>query len=636
MINVLENKWNFSNSERIEDSNFNKVLERFINLGIAGLTRENIQNSLDGRDLDKEDPVIVEIKLDQMKKETIPGIDEIIERINSLEGRNGYTKETIAHMQASVNKELVNYISFEDSNTKGLTGARHGQSNNKDHTWGIYAYNKGVHFEEDDEDFEASRGGSHGVGKIASNAASDLHMMFFANCDINSEKHLGGTIQLIEHQFKNRFYRSTGYFTKLEGTTFMPFENSYDNVFTKNSRGLKIVIPFLRDSFNKEDEVVCAVCDSFFVSILQRQLIVYVNGLRIDEKTIVEIVNNPQYYEQKIEAMKKVYTPLYVNTYTNNLPQTIVVPHQNTEFTFKLYFNYDESIPKGRVGIIRTIGMKIEDFIVKNNATKPFNAVLIGGVNEDNYLKSLENESHTKISSDDIKDPKLKKIARTFINNLSKEIFKVIEVAILSNNPVDGKIDTSNLLYTTEIDFKENIIQTFGTVKVKSGKEIIISDLDGELKGKKGDEKKGKGKGRRPRKESTVRKKEHQVNSGEDINANLDMTEEYKISSHRVERVVIENQEFIQLNLKNSEEVGKAKRCNLKFLIVDGMGKEYSNEFNLEDNYLAAIDMNTQQPCRIMKDGIKNISITNGVVSLKLSLQSRYNRALKFIYCIEV
>src|SRR5699024_5089076 len=175
-------------------------------------------------------------------------------------------------------KERVKYISFEDENTRGLTGAKYGQSNSKEHTWGIYAYNKGVHFEEGDKKFEASRGGSHGVGKIASNAASDLHVMFFANCDENNEQHLGGTIQLIEHELNGQCYRSSGYFAKQKvagkTTKFMPFENTFGNVFEKKTRGLKIVIPFLREQFYREKEVVQAVCDSFFMAILERKLVV--------------------------------------------------------------------------------------------------------------------------------------------------------------------------------------------------------------------------------------------------------------------------------------------------------------------------------------------------------------------------
>lgn len=431
-------EWQFSKIPNIEESNFNKILERFYSLGVAGLTRENIQNSLDGRLTDSDQPVVVKIDLGTVNRKEVPGMTSIVQRINSLEGRNGYTKETINHMKASMMDEEVRYISFEDSNTRGLTGAKYGQSNSKEHTWGIYAYNKGVHFEEKDESFEASRGGSHGVGKIASNAASDIHMMFFANCDKEGEQHLGGTIQLIEHKYGDDYYRSTGYFAKLEGSKFMPYENRYDKVFEKSTRGLKIVIPFLRKSFYREDEIIRAVCDSFFVSVIEKKLVVHVNDLVIDDTTIDAIVADSQYYVQEIESMKKVFTPLYVKTFKDQQPRLIEIPHANTVFKFNLYFNFDERIPKGRVGIIRTIGMKIEDFAVKNNATKPFNAVLIGGIEEDSYLKSLENESHTKISSDDLKDPELTKLAKKFISNLNKEILKVIDEEMRKHNPVDG------------------------------------------------------------------------------------------------------------------------------------------------------------------------------------------------------
>lgn len=638
MYSYNDSYWQFSQIPNIEESNFNKILERFYSLGVAGLTRENIQNSLDGRLKDSDEAVIVKIKLGTVDRNAIPGMDSILERINSLEGRNGYTKETIAHMKASMQGEEVRYISFEDRNTKGLTGAKFGQNNSKEHTWGIYAYNKGVHFEEKDESFEASRGGSHGVGKIASNAASDLHMMFFANCDAQGERHLGGTIQLIEHKLNDTYYRSTGYFAKLEDLNFMPFENIYDSVFEKNTRGLKIVIPFLRESFYRTDEIIRAVCDSFFVSILQKKLVVHVNDLVIDAETINEIVSDSQYYAQEMEAMKKVFTPLYVQTYQTKEPRTIMIPYQNTIFTFNLYFNYDERIPKGRVGIIRTIGMKIEDFAVKNNATKPFNAVLIGGIHEDSYLKSLENESHTRISSDDIKDPELKKLAKKFINNLNKEILKVIEEEIRKNNPVDGKINTSELLYTTEIDFKENLSKSFGTVKIKNGKNIVMSDQDNDTETSPTNVKRKKRTPGNPAdpKKSGIRRKGKAKEKGEDVSAAEDFKEEYKINPYRVERLLLQDQEFIQLNLTGSEDVGEAKKCNLKFNIIDGMGKEYLDEFNMKKNYRSAIDKNTNHTCVIEQDVIKNVSINKGVVNLQLALTPKYNRALKFVYYVEV
>lgn len=640
---VSEDLWQFSPIPNIEEADFNKVLGRFYGLGVAGLTRENIQNSLDGRLPDSELPVIVKIRTGEMERSEIPGIESVMKRIECLEGRNSYSKETIEHMQTEMKKERVKYISFEDENTRGLTGAKYGQSNSKEHTWGIYAYNKGVHFEEDDETFEASRGGSHGVGKIASNAASDLHLMFFANCDAKNEQHIGGTIQLIEHDYHGQCYRSSGYFTKVEQsentTKFMPFENHYGNVFQKDTRGLKIVIPFLRESFYNGKEVIQSVCDSFFMSILEKKLIVYVNDLKIDHDEIVSIVQNEKYYTQEIEEMKKVFTPLYVDTYLNEEPYVIEVKNLKETFTFNLYFNYHHQIPRGRVAIIRTIGMKIEDFRVKNNATKPFNAVLIGGLKEDSYLKSLENESHTAISAKDIKDPYLKRNATRFINQLSAQVANIIEEKMKEHNPTDGEIDTADLLYTMEIEFKENLSESFETVKINKGKSLVTgqgNDKDFVEDGKESRRKPSQKKKVDPT-HTPIRRSGKRPGDGEEMR---EIGEEekvtYKITSNRVERLITQEDEFIRLNLNGSEELKNAQRCNLKFSIVDGMGNEYANEFNMLNNYVEVEDQNTQEVRKIRNDAIQNVAIEKGTVNLRLRLSQNYNRSLKFVYYVEV
>ena len=120
----MSNLWKFSSIPCIEESTFNKILERFYNFGISGLVRENIQNSLDGKIPGETKPVVVTIKTGTIKKENIPGLEEIKNRINCLEGRNSYTKETIQHMKNKMNDEIINYISFEDYNTKGHKGAK--------------------------------------------------------------------------------------------------------------------------------------------------------------------------------------------------------------------------------------------------------------------------------------------------------------------------------------------------------------------------------------------------------------------------------------------------------------------------------------------------------------------------------
>ena len=102
--------------------------------------------------------------------------------------------------------------------------------------------------------------------------------------------------------------------------------------------------------------------------------------------------------------------------------------------------------------------MKIEDKKITGNVNKPFNAVLIPESNEeDNFLKSLENESHTQLTYEHIKDQGLQSNAKRFINNISREVAKIIEAEMKRLNPTDGAIDTKDILYITENEFKKEL-----------------------------------------------------------------------------------------------------------------------------------------------------------------------------------
>lgn len=635
----MSNYWRFSSIPCIEESTFNKVLERFYNLGISGLVRENIQNSLDGKLQENPNPVVVNIKTGIIKSHDIPGIDEIKGRISSLKGQNSYTKETIHHMQSKKDAKEVSYISFEDSNTKGLTGAKNGQSFDKNDTWGIYAYNKGVHTEDENEDFEKSRGGSHGIGKIASNAASELYMMYFANCDEEGNKHLGGTVQLIEHEYKGEYYRSTGYFTNIKSisdnnTKFYPHQNTFNEVFKKDTRGLKIIIPFLREQFNDEKEILRSVCNNFFIAIFENKLEVILNDKVINKHTIDKYVKDKNYYNQNIDQIKDVFTVLYLNTYKNKNPRDIVIEDiKKNKYSFDLYFDYDVNIPKGRVAIVRTIGMKIEDKKVKGNANKPFNAVLVPkGITEDAFLKSLENESHTELSHEHIKDQDLLKNAKRFINNISKELSKIIEDAIKEINPTDGAMNTTDILYEVETNFKKYLSKSMDKVKISKGiKEENI------VKFKINDAKKKKDKKQNSRKKNT--KQTGKVTKQVKVYDNTDNDENkirYNVNPSVVERVVMSKNEYIKFDFTNSDDIKKARKCDVALKVVDGMGQECSEHFNLNANYLHAIDSNTGKKLYIKDDKIKDVKINNGIAQVKLDLDDNYNKALKFVYYVEV
>ncbi|MFC4559732.1 hypothetical protein ACFO3D_16215 [Virgibacillus kekensis] len=639
---LKDKKWKFSPIPNIEESNFNKSLERFFNMRVNGLTRENIQNSLDGRLYNYDGPVVIKIKTGSINKNDIPGIEEVKERIMNLEGRNSYTIETINHMKNKLNQDEVRYISFEDINTRGLTGACNGQSGSKQDTWGIYAYNKGVHFQDNDE-VEVSRGGSHGVGKIASNAASDLNVMYFANCDEKGDQHLGGTVQLIEHVHEKQAYRSTGYFTDIEvyhdnSSKFYPYENNFHEVFQKDTRGLKIIIPYFRAEYDDEKDIIKSICDSFFVSILNNKLEVHVNEHKIKKDTILDYVKNQDYYNQDITDTKKEFTPLYLDTYLEAPSQKITVSNGEEDYNFHLYFRYDERIPKGRVAVVRTIGMKIEDFKVTGNATKPFNAVLIGGHKEDAYLKSLENESHTKLSKDHFSDSKLKRLATRFINNLSKEIKGVIEEAIKQNNPTDGSMNTDDILYVVETQFRKDLEESLGTVKINKGKSLVKS-TGKQSKRERRDKREKKGKEIKYEKDFPKRKRDPlkwQKSNDEINNTNGQEKKRYSAHPEMVERVILNNKEMIKFDFSKSDQLGESKTCDISFSLIDGRGVEYKNEFKIQNNYQDIIDVNVGKTCDYRKNVIKGVQIKDGVAQLQLKIRKTYNRSLKFVYYVEV
>ena len=85
------------------------------------------------------------------------------------------------------------------------------------------------------------------------------------------------------------------------------------------------------------------------------------------------------------------------------------------------------------------------------------------------------------------------------------------------------------------------------------------------------------------------------------------------------------------------DEMKKAKVCDIALSVVDGMGDECSNvEFDMNDNYEAVIDKATGKACKIDNNLIKDVKIIKGIAQIELRLKANYNKALKFVYYVEV
>lgn len=628
-MEVKSNYWKFSETPYIEEKTFNDILNRFFEYGISGLVRENIQNSLDAKIPDSSEPIKVVIKLGKIRRSYIPGYQEIKNRILALDPGNQYTKEAIDEMRHYLSENEMYYMSFEDINTKGLKGAQLGQTESSESSYSPYAYSKGIHFYEEDEEIEKLRGGSHGVGKIASNSASNLNTMFFSNCDENNYKTLGGTIQLIEHQFNSKYYRSTGYFTDIKNGTFYPYENDdYNEIYKKDTRGLKIIIPFLRVQFYDEKEVIRSVVSNFLLAIINNDLIVEVNENEINENTIKNYIYNEEYFEQNYEDIKNDFTRLYLDTIENHLfNSNFEIKDSQMNYYFKLYFQVDSNIKRGKLGVFRSIGMKIEDKTIPSNSRKPFNAVLIpNSAREDMFLKSLENESHTRLDANHIKNKNLRANASKFISNLEQEISKLIDEQLKDLYPNEEKLDTSDIIYELDNKFKRDLERDSKYVNYGKGDQNkkIIKIEDSEDLGTSSRNKKGK---KRIQIEPKKVKKQFGTKNSKSY---------YKLASSSVKRINSDKFEKIIINISKLPLDIRVHRGNLLISLIDGMGKEYKNAIDLTKSINKIFDNTTKEELKFNQTTIRGIDITNDIIYIRLYKKGNVLDKYKFRFYLEV
>ena len=66
------------------------------------------------------------------------------------------------------------------------------------------------------------------------------------------------------------------------------------------------------------------------------------------------------------------------------------------------------------------------------------------------------------------------------------------------------------------------------------------------------------------------------------------------------------------------------------------MGEEHKNKFKMKENYKSVVDLSTNSKLKIKNNFIKNVTIKDGIASLKIELKENYNKALKFVYYVGV
>lgn len=503
-----EVNWSFPTTGGGKKTGFNESGIQFFNDDtLLSLAREICQNSLDAKKDTNNDPVTVVFRSFRLKKEDIMGkkiFSDILDK--EIEYAKKYYKndKTPINFYSEAKKLLESdellCLRVSDFNTSGLTGS----DREIDSKWDRLVKSEGF------SDNPTTSGGSFGIGKNAAFACSKLHTVFYSTLDEKGLVASQGVSKLSSCELDDgNITQGTGYYGVIKNTEFgirldgmneqLFIDPSFDD---RKESGTDIYILGFDDR-NKSNEipdddnegwvidVAASIIDNYFVSILDKKLIVKINDLELNNKTIFERFG---YIYSNNSDMFNQYTIDYFDILASDKYET---KHE----TFSMFEPDDVSFDiafdpnfKNRVGIIKGTGMKIFDKDKLPQISFYCGVLKLVGKKVNAYFRQMENPKHDEWYPSKMDD---EKTARKEYNKLfdfvRATIRKYVESSIPESMDAEGvgeflpdEIDdgsnnepTENIVddILEEIEIKEKPIvkNDKGTIDVPSGKNVLTT-----------------------------------------------------------------------------------------------------------------------------------------------------------------
>lgn len=400
-------KWNFNklpqgfDYQGIRDGD----IEVFDKTRYQSIVRESVQNSLDAK-LEKNKPVEVSFNFFKVSKTEYPNLSHIEERIKASrkwEKANDDDKDLIDQMIKAF--EPINYSCLEisDSNTKGMEAET---------TFDSFAHSRNVSTKD-----SGASAGSKGMGKAAYFAASYLRTLLVSSIYYrNNAKLFQGISRISTHDLQGVTYNYKGYFSE----DFLPM-NSFKNVpntFKRDTVGTSIFILGLWPEKDRIEIMKRELVNNFWLAILEKELIVNIDGERIDSQNLYSLVSElyPDLYESGNFNANPNPRP-YIEAYQGIRCHKKEYPDKIDHLGKVKFIIAKNNIYQGRIANFRLSKM----LIYKDSAHlyKGYCGIFICEDLQGNQtLKRLENATHTEWKAGNWKDPLAKdaiKAHRDFI-----------------------------------------------------------------------------------------------------------------------------------------------------------------------------------------------------------------------------
>ncbi len=250
-------------------------------------------------------------------------------------------------------------------------------------------------------------GGSFGIGKSAYFACSNMHTVFISSLSEEYEKSTIGVSRLISFECGNdENTQGTGYYGQSE--KLLAFEElaDFDGAPIRTEPGTDIYILdyAVEDKINVNANLEYYVIANFLISLLTKQLIVYIGDLMIDSSYVDTYFE--KYKKEQRESLSQEIKELldYYTIYKNEDNQTLIINLNSKEFGAEYGFKDGECtlyLRKGtdlnrRVLVSRKTGMKI--YLQKNISSNiQFSGILyVSGHNMNKFFREMETPAHNE------------------------------------------------------------------------------------------------------------------------------------------------------------------------------------------------------------------------------------------------
>lgn len=189
--------WHFPTTDDGEEEGINdSVRETFEGNHEYHVARECVQNSLDARREDNDEPVKVRFERTGLPSSQLPGhaqLKDVVERAKDYSSDQDNSEYYYGLAQDVLNRPEISVLKVSDYNTEGLCG----DDRDKQGSWYKLVKASGVN------SMHGNGGGSFGIGKGAPFAASGLRTVFYSTIDGNGQYAFQGKARL--SSFENSY-----------------------------------------------------------------------------------------------------------------------------------------------------------------------------------------------------------------------------------------------------------------------------------------------------------------------------------------------------------------------------------------------------------------------------------------------